>query len=72
MAEEQINYPDVRQHLTSDQIEMLNAQLQAAVQKVIALSQHSEHLLNAVQEHYSAASLGPKLSHLLLFLTKHL
>jgi hypothetical protein len=52
VAEEHMKNPDIRRHLSPEQIEQLNTQLQAAVKKMITLSRQSETLLNAVQARY--------------------
>jgi hypothetical protein len=55
VAEERIKNPEMRKHLTPEQIDQLNLQLQNAVQKMIALSQQSTSLQNAVQARYGEA-----------------
>jgi hypothetical protein len=56
VAEEHMKNPNVRRHLTPEQIGQLNAQLQAAVQKMITLSHQSENLRKAMQARYGSAS----------------
>jgi uncharacterized repeat protein (TIGR01451 family) len=58
VAEEQMKNPDIQPYLTAEQIGFLNTQLQAAVQRMIALSHRSEHLLNAVQEHFGTTAMN--------------
>ncbi|MDI6718530.1 MAG: SdrD B-like domain-containing protein [Methanomicrobiales archaeon] len=48
VAEERMKDPDIRQFLTAEQIEQLNAQLREAVAKMVLLSQTSEPLRLAV------------------------
>lgn len=56
MAEERMKDPEIRQYLTSAQIEQLNTQLQGAVAKMGALSRRCEPLLNAIQAWYGEAA----------------
>ncbi len=55
VAEERMKDPRIRQYLTAEQLEQLNAQLKEAVARMILLSQSSESLRHAVDEKVSEA-----------------